>query len=551
MAAKNDFEGAARRGGAVYRTAVYLRLSKDDGDKQESDSIVNQRRLIEDFVSGKSEFCVVEEYVDDGWSGSNFDRPAFRQMYDDIECGAVNCVIVKDLSRFGRNYIEVGRYLERIFPLMGVRMIAVNDCYDSLCRRSESDALILPMKNLINDIYCRDISVKIKTQLEAKRRRGECVANFTPYGYCRDKRDRGRLVPDETTAPHVRQIFLWKLEGYSYKSIADKLNSQGVLSPYEQRTSNGEKISGYFKRGDKAMWSKGIVYRILHNECYIGTLVQGKWKKLDYRSRENVYLPPDEWTRTEGTHEAIVDAEVFFTVRELMKRDTRLAEGRERAELFSGFLFCGECGRQLVIRASRYKDKRYKYYCCPDCRGAEKRGGRIAEERAYKSVLDAICAQIALFVKKERLLDEAGRLPERGMRVVRLDEQLLRIREEIERYTKLKSGLYESSASGILTEEEYSEYSAMYGRKIENAAAAFERVTEDRRRELDAYREAEWIRSFRENGSIVSLDRPIIAELFDKIFIYGDGRAEIAFRDTDAIYDTIMNGVGDDGHGEG
>ena len=208
----------------TYRTGLYYRLSKEDGDKVESDSIVNQRAMIRDYVRTRKEFCVVDEYVDDGYSGSNFERPDFKRLYEDLQSGAVNCVIVKDLSRFGRNYIEVGRYLERLFPLMGVRLIAINDNYDSADEHRNSDAIIVPIKNLMNDAYCRDMSVKIKTQLEAKRKRGEYVGNFVVYGYRKDVKNRNRLVVDEEGAEIVKQIFTWKLEGMSDQGNADKLN---------------------------------------------------------------------------------------------------------------------------------------------------------------------------------------------------------------------------------------------------------------------------------------------------------------------------------------
>ena len=257
----------------------------------ESDSIVNQRAMIRDYVRTRKEFCVVDEYVDDGYSGSNFERPDFKRLYEDLQSGAVNCVIVKDLSRFGRNYIEVGRYLERLFPLMGVRLIAINDNYDSADEHRNSDAIIVPIKNLMNDAYCRDMSVKIKTQLEAKRKRGEYVGNFVVYGYRKDVKNRNRLVVDKEAAEIVKQIFTWKLEGMSDQGIADKLNGIGVASPLEYKLQNGSHISENFKRNETAAWSSKAVFRILHNEIYTGTLVQGKQKKLDYRSKEISSIP--------------------------------------------------------------------------------------------------------------------------------------------------------------------------------------------------------------------------------------------------------------------
>ncbi len=334
MTQKNGFWG--EHPAAVYRTAIYLRLSQEDGDKFESDSISNQRKLALDYIRNKSEFRLVGEYVDDGYSGSNFERPAWKRLYADLEKGLVNCIIVKDLSRFGRNYIEVGRYLEMTFPVLGVRLIAPGDSFDTAEDRRSADFLTVPMKNLINDYYCREISRKVSTQLAAMRKRGECVTSFAPYGYKKNPLDHSRLIVDESAAPTVRQIFDWKLEGYGNRTIADRLNENGVLSPYEYRISNGERIGSNFKKYDKARWAAGSIYSILHNECYTGTMVQGKMKKLNFRSDEMVLLPKDEWTRVEGTHEAIVERNLFQQVQEVMKREIKTTGG-ECAPTLSGF----------------------------------------------------------------------------------------------------------------------------------------------------------------------------------------------------------------------
>ncbi len=199
----------------VYSACIYTRLSRDDSDKEEkaeSNSITNQKALIRDFLSGHPEIEIVSEHEDDGYSGVNFDRPGFNAMMDEIRSGKVNCVVVKDLSRFGRNYIEAGNYIERVFPFMNVRFIAINDGYDSAEKRSQSDSLIIPFKNLINDAYCKDISIKIRSQLEIKRKKGEYIGSFAAYGYLKDPQDKNKLIVDPFAAEVVRSIFRWKLE---------------------------------------------------------------------------------------------------------------------------------------------------------------------------------------------------------------------------------------------------------------------------------------------------------------------------------------------------
>lgn len=209
---------------AEYDADLYLRLSHEDGDKAESDSIANQRELLMDYLSSHPEIRLHEVRTDDGYSGVNYDRPGFIQMMEAVKAGEINCIIVKDFSRLGRNFIETGKYIEKIFPFMGVRFISVNDDYDSARPRTSSDNLIVPVKNLMNDAYCRDISIKIRSHLDIKRRKGQCIAPFAVYGYQKDEENKNHLVIDEEPAAVVREIFKKKLEGYSAQAIADWLN---------------------------------------------------------------------------------------------------------------------------------------------------------------------------------------------------------------------------------------------------------------------------------------------------------------------------------------
>ena len=218
------------------RAAAYLRLSIEDGDKAESNSIGNQRELIRDFAAERPGLHLVEEYADDGYTGTNFERPGFKRMMEDIKSGKINCIIVKDLSRLGRNYIEMGKYLEQIFPMMGIRFIAINDNYDNAnTESSDSDSIVVPFKNLLNDSYCRDISIKVRSQLDMKRRKGEFIGGYAIYGYCKDERNKNRLVVDEYAADIVRSIYRRKLEGMSAQAIAEQLNSENVLAPSEYK----------------------------------------------------------------------------------------------------------------------------------------------------------------------------------------------------------------------------------------------------------------------------------------------------------------------------
>lgn len=242
-----------------------LRLSREDGDKTESDSIANQRTLLEAYAADHPELCIVDEFVDDGYSGSNFERPAFQRLFQELEQGTVNCILVKDLSRFGRNYIEVGRYLERIFPVMRVRLIAVTDNYDSQSAWKTSDSIMVPMRNLLNDAYCRDISVKIKSQLAVKRKRGDFVGSFAAYGYQKDPANHTKLIVDELAAETVQNIFRWKISGMNNQSIADRLNAEKAPSPAVRKLQSGAKLSLHLFVN--AFWDFSLTQRQCQNSA--------------------------------------------------------------------------------------------------------------------------------------------------------------------------------------------------------------------------------------------------------------------------------------------
>lgn len=270
------------------RAAAYLRLSIEDGDKAESNSIGNQRELIRDFAAERPGLHLVEEYADDGYTGTNFERPGFKRMMEDIKSGKINCIIVKDLSRLGRNYIEMGKYLEQIFPMMGIRFIAINDNYDNANAESnDSDNIVVPFKNLLNDSYCRDISIKVRSQLDMKRRKGEFIGGYAIYGYCKDERNKNRLVVDEYAADVVRSIYRRKLEGMSAQAIAEQLNSENVLAPSEYKRLCGLNYHSGFKAGTHAKWQAIQVLRILKNEVYTGTMVQGRRQKINYKMQQS------------------------------------------------------------------------------------------------------------------------------------------------------------------------------------------------------------------------------------------------------------------------
>ena len=297
-------------------------LAADSMEKDTGFADTRAYEWLEAYAADHPELCIVDEFVDDGYSGSNFERPAFQNLFRELEQGTINCILVKDLSRFGRNYIEVGRYLERIFPVMRVRLIAVTDNYDSQSAWKTSDSIMVPMRNLLNDAYCRDISIKIKSQLAVKRKRGDFVGSFATYGYQKDPSNHTKLIVDELAAETVQNIFHWKINGMSNQGIANRLNAKKVSSPAARKLQSGAKLSLHFRKSDEPPWSAKAVDRILHNEVYIGKLVQGKTRRLDYRSKKKMNVPMRDWVIVDNTHEAIIPAEQFELVQRILETET-------------------------------------------------------------------------------------------------------------------------------------------------------------------------------------------------------------------------------------
>lgn len=520
----------------IYHAAIYVRLSKEDGDvagasKAESNSISNQKELIRDFLKDKEDIVVVSERVDDGYSGSSFERPGFQQMLEDIRRGAVDCVIVKDLSRFGREYIDTGRYIERLFPALGVRFIAVNDHYDSLRGDGQGDEILVPFKNLINDAYCRDISVKIRSHLEVKRRNGEFIGAFAPYGYQKDGEDRHRLVVDAYAAGVVRDIFRMKLHGMSQDAIAGKLNRDGILSPMEYKNSRGINFRTAFRVKAASGWSPVAVRRILENEVYIGNLVQGRQSTPNHKVKKSIRKDKGDWVRVEKNHEPVVSERDFAVVQKLLGMDTRTAPDKEGVYLLSGIAVCGDCGAPMVRKVSSVNGKRYCYYIC----SGHKAGGscgphRIPVQALEDAVFVLLKRHIGCILDLERVLEYAGTVPFRDLDVRKLEERREKLLGEAERCRELRMMLYEDMKDGVITKEDYVEFHAAYearGKEAQEAAGKAEReIRAVLEGDEDKYR---WISYFKEYRDIGELTRNVVVALISEVRVYDRENIEVVF----------------------
>lgn len=516
----------------VYRTAIYARLSRDDGDKAESNSIVSQRAMCEEYIEKAGDLELVETFVDDGYSGVDFQRPGFMKMEQAVREKRIDAIVCKDLSRFSRNYIEGGRYLEKIFPQLGVRFIAINDGYNTLTGNPQSDSFIIPFKNLINDTYCKDISVKIRTNLDVKRRKGEYVGAYAPYGYAKAADDKNRLIVDEYAGGIVRQIFSLYKDGMSIGHIAEYLNGLGVLSPMEYKRSQGIRFETAFRTGNAAKWSYRAVKRILMNEAYIGMLVQGKRGTPNYKVHTVQEREESEWIRVEDAHEALVTYEDFMAVQGMLRRDMRsVAEGSEE-NLFSGFLFCADCGQPMVRKVVPGGKKRYYYYVCSSAKRHEGcTPHSIPAKEVEKAVSGAVRTQISAVLDLAETMEYIERMPSADRKLLNYEVQIAGLEEEIERCRRMKLRIYEDLTDGIIDKKEYADFRDQYSALLRDKSEALERVRRERK-DLEACGEAErvWVTLFQRYGNVEELTRRVLMALVDKIFIHGDHVVEVSFK---------------------
>ena len=515
----------------IWNTTLYLRLSRDDGDKEESNSITGQRDLLRDFLTKHPELREYAVRVDDGWSGSTFERPNFQKMIEDVKAGRTNCIVVKDLSRFGRNYLDAGEYIEKIFPFLGVRFIAVNDNYDSLGDKKASDDLIIPFKNLINEAYCRDISVKIRSQLEIKRKSGQYLGSFAVYGYQKDPQDKNKLIVDEYAADFVRDIFAWKLEGVSPQDIADKLNQLGVLSPMEYKRSLGMKYTTTFKTNSQALWSAGTVLRVLKNPVYTGVLVQGKETTPSYKVHKRVAKPESDWSVIQNSHGAIIEKKDFDTVQKVLALDTRRGVDDSAVSLFSGMIFCGECGASMVRKVVPAGGRKYYYYIC----SAHKQNKscsphRMRDTALEEIVFDSLRQHIREVVDMDELLSMTDTAPLRTAEAQKVQRQLDHKREEYEKLQKLLMSLYENLADGIIDRDEYSRLKQNFAARASEAEKQMDALQETLVSIREHGTETDWMEQFKTHKGIASLDRAVVVALIDKILIHADNLVEIVYR---------------------
>ena len=339
----------------VYNVGLYIRLSHEDDDKvYESESITNQKSLLLQYVKDNN-LRVYDIYIDDGYSGTNFDRPAFKRMINDIKQKKINMVITKDMSRLGRDYIGTGELVEKFFPEYNVRYLALTDSIDTLTDSSYND--IAPFKAIMNDFYAKDISKKIKSSLKAKMKEGKYVGGRAPFGYSKDSNNKNKLIINEEQAIVIKRIFDMSLRGLSYYKIADILTNEKIKTP-----SSYYNFSWFGKYNKKNNWNSKTIYDILTNRIYTGDLVQNKRNKVNYKVKKVVKNNLKDYIIVENTHDAIIEKDIFEDVQKKLPKNVGRKEKKEQ-NLLDGLLYCGDCGHRISVQSRRKKDNKHYTLC--------------------------------------------------------------------------------------------------------------------------------------------------------------------------------------------
>jgi DNA invertase Pin-like site-specific DNA recombinase len=434
-----------------YHVALYIRLSKEDENEGPSESVTNQRSLLDEFVQ-QHRLSVYDAYIDDGWSGTNFDRPAFQRMIGDIEAKKVNMVITKDLSRLGRDYIMTGHYMERYFPEKRVRYISLLDGIDTGVESTAND--ITPFRAIMNDMYAKDISKKIKSVKRDKQRKGQFIGGKPVYGYKMHPTEKNKIVIDEDVAPTVRRIFRMALDGMSCRQIAVQLNTEGVPTPATYAGLPVPNPGPY-----TGLWSSERISDMLQNETYIGNMVQGRTVKVSYKSKKCLKQDRENWVVVEGTHEPLVDVETFRKVH-LMISSRKHTRSRTYDFLLKGLIFCHECGHPLaVLNRKNAAGEDVLYFVCRTYQRFTKAGVCTSHTIKEKTVTDAVIAKVRevckAYLNLEELLPIAQEAVEKAAQENALESEIQALQGKIDSLTANLDKMYMDRLNGLLTEADF------------------------------------------------------------------------------------------------
>jgi DNA invertase Pin-like site-specific DNA recombinase len=516
-----------------FRVGLYMRLSREDGDKEESSSVTNQREMLKRYVSEQENFFIVKEYVDDGYTGTNFDRPGFKQMIEDIEAGIIDTVITKDLSRLGRERLGVGHYTEIYFPEHNVRYIALLDNIDTYFDAGMND--MAPFKGVINDMYVRDISKKIRSSLIERKKAGNFLGVTAPYGYQKDPNNKFHLIINEKEAKVVKRVFKLYLEGNGLTRIAQILTKDGIPVPGESRDIGKTRRTALY-----SSWKQTTIRRILDNRVYLGELVQFKRRKINYKSKRRITVPEEERYICRGTHEAIIDEESFNAVQNILKKNKSF-KGSKHDYLFKGLLFCSECGARLNVTYSNYALKRYgEYRYTTICYSYSRLYSDICtrhsnsipelEEVLIKHIKE-VCSRYINENLQDELISMAKKQKQFELKQITNEKKLETLEQKISDIGLYIKNLYMDKVKGVVSENDYVSLVADFTKDRDNLIKEKEeliKIINNQKPQIDETAKIEKLAK-----EFLSLEKPtkqLLNELIEKITISENKKINIYFK---------------------
>ena len=514
-----------------FRTAIYIRLSREDGDKMESYSVQNQRTLLERYVNENTDIVFYKEYVDDGWTGTNFERPQFQQMKNDIEQGLIDCILVKDLSRLGRNSWETNYYMDEYFPSKKVRIIALTDGVDKSFNTIDTSMnMNIMIKNMMNAYYPQDISNKVRSTFRAKQREGQFIGSFACYGYRKDPINKGKLIIDEYAASIVRRIFQMYLSGIMQNTIAKILNEENILCPSMYKQQCGLKYHNGNRLEATTYWTYSSVRRILTDEVYIGNMVQNtSFRQVS--KRKAFKLPKEEWIIVENTHEPIIDRETWDRVQNLLARNTKPTKLGMNNHVFAGFIRCGDCERAMV----KIRRATGTWFNCGSYNRYGKNSNCTIHSVKMQELEDIVLKDLNAIIKSLQDLEEKIQ-SEQQMNLEherRLLGDVSHFEAELNKYHQKKMKAYADYNEGLISKNDY----LSFKENCENQEKALQQKIQTVQNAVNnqSLQSNEWIEKLLQRGYIDKLDREIVVDMIDMIYVYEDNVIKIIYNFSDEL----------------
>ena len=534
---------------AALPTAIYARLSvENSGKDDDGNSLQNQIAVCEDYLDGCPHLRLTEVYSDNGRTGTVFDRPAWNRLMDDVRTGKIQCIVVRDLSRFGRDYVETGSYLEKIFPALGTRFISVKENFDNFTCGNAMESLSVSLQNLVNAMYSRDISKKVSTALRAQMETGRFRNRNLPYGYLWNG-DKTAYVVDEEAAAVVRQIFEWKRQEVSVYTIVERLKAGDIESPERHKrkagTRNGDNIQG-------EGWCPSTIRGILQNRAYIGEMICGKSETALYKGLKKHVTETDKWIVVPDAHPPIVSISDFEAVERQMREDSAHRETAMEwsadiragmIDLFAGKIFCADCGKRMYYKRQRIQCKGVVFRGVYDCSTHMRRGHGTCFKHAMRQdalnekVFNAIRDQLQVALDYEKLLlAMRGGSGEASVRE-KHKAAVASVKLRLNALKKKRAGLYESYVEGILNEEEYAFAKQTYEEQYEALNRLLDEAVERRERFLASISpDNKWLTMMRGAAGMTGLTQELVDAIIEKVLVYGGGRIEVVFNYNDVFY---------------